>query len=990
MGFRCARLPCRPTRRAASDGLVGDDRVETGPGVATLRTFAGENAATAAGQQVGRVGDRLASFAVLLPARPDGPVVLAVSQQLAGALADVYDGAITLCVDAPARHRAPENGSVAWDGERSPIRPGSAALLVVDSRIVSVDALRPALAPRGTLAVLAARGDYVIYPSAEQPEHVWRREWPLPARPGLRAQLRRIAGIRMSRLRGAPYLTVSGPRGAALADDVIADLAARTGSPGRLIGIEAATGTTLRVRQPDGDVALRLSLSGGDPHDAVGELVVADVPAIRPLLLRELASGTTTGRPWVATRWLSRNRGLLLDTWDATRRRWEVVTQTADVLQAVRTGTTQAGWARAWCDATPILPVEQRDRFADAMAPLDEGLPTGWCHGDLWPGNVVVDRRGAGVIDWDNASPTAPQGVDWLLIAVLREVSTGRSRAGEVCARMIRGTLPVDAPVAGRPFTEWDAAHRSALVVAAYVLHLRNRSLHDMDRDRLRDEFDVVAAALDAVACRNPTPAAAEPSRDPRAGQAARGAVWLGIGALTVKAAQTALLLVLAALLAPSALGMIAIATMISNVAQVLTDLGTSTALIYVRGDVRRAARTSVSVALVMSSLVVAAVWLAAPWIAHALHTSADGQWVIRGLVSVLPCYGVATASQELVRRDLAFVRRILPDIAAAVAGAAITIGMALHGHGIAGLVAGQIVQGLLTLALAWVVGGGVILPGFRISDLRRLLSYGRHLTMADLLQLALLNIDYILVARVLGQTQLGQYSLAFRLAYLPYLNVAVVISGAAFPYLCRLPDDAIAAALERVVAAAMTVLLPSCMAIALFADQIELLGTKWQPAVAVIRWLALYAVLLSTTQFVQVAVNSTGRPRVTMQLQLLHFLSLAVVLLLLVHHGVIAVAIGQCLAATIKTGAALALARRHIAGLSLQRLARDLRPVALGIAVMALVTVSLHRALPATVVSAAGLAFVGGLSVAAYLAPVWLLGRASLIRTARLLARTT
>jgi O-antigen/teichoic acid export membrane protein len=951
-----------------------------------LRQFSGAETDTAGRRNAGRVGDRLVSFAVLLPARPSGAVVVAVSEQLADALSGVYESAVVLSVAGPEGAGPTRGGTLAWDGEHSPMSPGCAGLVVVDSRLVCVDALRPALAPGGTLAVLASRGDYVIYPSAEQPEHVWRWDWPLPARPGMRAQVRRIVGVRLSRLRGAPYLTVSGPPHAALADDVVADLAAGIGSRGRLVGIETASGTTLRLRRPDGDVAVRLSLSGADPHDALGEAVAADVPAVRPLMLPMLASGTTAGRPWVATRWLSPDRGPLLDVWRAARRRRDVATRTAAMLQDVRTGTTQTGWARAWCDATPILPAGHRDRFAEAMAPLDEGVPTGWCHGDLWSANVVLDRHGAAVIDWENAAPNAPQGLDWLLIALLREVSLGRSGTGEACARMIRGTLPVDAPVAGRPFTEWDAPRRGALVVAAYLLHLRNRSLHDMDIE----EFDVVAEALDSVSGRGATPAGTEPSPDARAGRAARGAVWLGIGALSVKAAQTALLLVLAALLAPSALGMIAIATMITNVSQVLTDLGTSVALVYVRDDARRAARTSVSVALVMSSLVVAVVWLAAPWIAHTLHTSADAQWVIRGLVCVLPCYGVATASQELVRRDLAFVRRIVPDVAAALTGAAITIYLALQGHGIAGLVAGQIVQGVMTLALAWVVAGGVILPGFRLTDLRRLLSYGSHLTVADLLQLALLNIDYILVARVLGQTELGQYSLAFRLAYLPYLNVAVVISGAAFPYLCRLPRDAVAAALERLVAAAMTLLLPTCAAIALFADQIELLGAKWQPAVAAVRWLALYAALLSVSQFVHVAANSTGRPRITMQLQLLHFLALAAILLLLVRHGVVAVAVGQCLAATIKTGAALTLARRHIPGLSLRRLANDLGPAALGIAVMAVVATSLHRALPTTVVSATGLVFVGALSVAAYLVPVWLLGRAGLIRTARLLATTT
>jgi O-antigen/teichoic acid export membrane protein len=495
-----------------------------------------------------------------------------------------------------------------------------------------------------------------------------------------------------------------------------------------------------------------------------------------------------------------------------------------------------------------------------------------------------------------------------------------------------------------------------------------------------------MTAAIDAVPGR---PAGIDSADPPNAGRAARGAAWLGLGAVVVKGAQTVVLLVLAALLAPSALGLIAIGTVITNIAQALSDLGTNIALTYWRGDARRAARTALTITLVMNVLIAAVVWLAAPWLAQALHASADGTWVIRGLVSVLPFYGAAASSLELLRRDLAFARRILPDIVAAVVGAAVSIGLAVEGHGVAGLVAGQIVQGVLTLLLVWVVGE-VIVPGWNRGDARGLLSYGGHLTAASLLQLALLNVDYLIVARVLGGTPLGQYSLAFRLAYLPYLNVAFVIAGAAFPYLCRLPENAVGRALQRVVADAMTLLIPLCLGIALFADQLELLGTKWHPAVAAVRWLALYGALLSAAQFVQTAFNSIGRPRTTMQLQLLHFVVLVPILVLVVHHGVTAVAVGQCLAVIVEVAVALGLARVHLAGLRLRQLAADLGPALLGAVCMTAVVLAVHHVLPATTVSVEGLAWVGVLGLGAYLTPVWLLGRANVVRLARLIARSS
>ena len=965
-----------PLRRAA--------KVRT-PAVPTSADEPGTRADELAAWERSKIGDRVGSFGVLLPAEPAGPVVLAVETGIADVLRHRYADAVVLSrlADGSAGLGRPP-ATVVWDGSRNPVAPGTAALIVVDSRLGSVASLRPALASGGTLAVLGSHGEYVIYPSSQRPEQVWHKEWPLPHRSGFRAQLRRSAGLHASRRRGAPRLLLQGAARPSIADLVLADVAASTGMGGRLVGIETAGHTILRVRQPDGDIAIRLTMSNTERQPTVGGHVAADVPSVRPFIQTELARGTTLGCPWVATRWLPQGRRRLVDLLRGERRRWAVVEALAGALPTVCTGCSEPGWARSWCDEAVLAPPATRERLAQAMAPLDDGVPLGWCHGDPWPPNVVLDRNARAVIDWENATPDAPLGLDWLLIAVLREVHAGRGSVAAVCKRMIDGELTVDRPVGGRPFGEWDVAHRTALVVATFMLYLRNRSLYDLGAENLRNELSLITAALGASShddSSGPAPTT------PNAGRVVRGAGWLGLSAAVVKAAQTAVLLVLASLLAPSALGLIAIGTMITNVSQVLSDLGTNTALIYWRGDARRAARSAVTMSLTMNVLIAGVVWLVAPWLASALHAEPDGTWVIRGLVSVLPCYGVAATSLELLRRDLAFVRRVVPDIAAAVTGATVAVILAVQGHGVASLVAGQIVQGILTLVLAWIVGG-VIRPGWRVLDVRRLLGYGTHLTGANLLQLMVFNVDYVIVARVLGPTSLGQYSLAFRLAFLPYLNVAFVIAGAAFPYLCRLGDGAVGPAVARVVAAAMRVLMPLCLGIALFADQVQLLGAKWQPAVAAVRWLALYAALLSVAQFAQTALNSVGRPRNTFQLQLLHLVILVAVLVVLAQHGVTAVAIGQVLAASAESVVALTIARKHLAGLRVGRLAAALAPAGIAAACMAVVVLGLHTAFPGTLVSIKGLLIVGTLGVAAYLVALGLLDRKNFFRAVAMIAR--
>lgn len=948
-----------------------------------------------------KVGDRVAGFSVLLPARPNGAVVVAARSRVATALCRcfpdtvVLDNAASRAPGQPMLEDEVTDRVVRWDGVHSPLRPASVGMLVLDSEVADPDALRPALGPGGAHAVLGSRGRYVSYPTVEIPEQVWQRGWPLPTMPRLMPLARRFLGLRAGLRRDAPRLEIDPGCRPSLAEEILTELAAATGLPGRLVGIQTAGHTILRVRRADGDVAVRVSLTDTQRQVSVGTSVAAEVPALAPLVLTELARGTTHGRAWVATAWLPHRRRRLVDVLRAPGQQAAAVGELVAALRSQQTGVTAPGWAHGWCAAVQPLPPDVRTQFSAAMAPIERAFPTGWCHGDPWAGNIVLDRDRAAVIDWDNASADAPQGIDAVLSAALHAAAGGQESVAEACVRLAAPAQLADQTVAGRRWDEWDDATRRAFVVAAFVLYLRNRSIRDLGEDALRRELDVMLRALcaedssadDGDECDPLEPDRSTTGRQVSAGgQAARGALWLGASAVVVKAAQTAVLLILAALLPPSALGLVAIGTLIATVAATLSQLGTSTALVYWRGDVGRAARTAVTVALVASLLVTAAVWALAPWLADTLRAGPDGTNVIRGLISVLPCVAISAVSLELLRRELAFLRRIIPDVVGAVIGASVAVVLALQGHGVAALVIGQIIQGVLTLLLAWMVGRPV-LPGWRREDFRGLLSYGGHLTGGNFAQLALVNVDYLIVARVLGGFQLGQYSLAFRLAYLPYLNVAFVISGAAFPYLCRKRGPAIGRASERVSVLACTVFVPLCVGIAVLADQMMLLGHKWAPAVPVLRWLAVYAIVLSFVQVVQTSLNAHGLTRSTMGLRLLHLAALTAVLLLLAPHGIVAVAIGQVIAVVIAGGATLVLARRALPGWRLGRVGGQLAPSALGAAVMAAAVLVLQHVLPGPTVSVTNLVLLGAAGLLAYAVPVWALDHRNLLGTARTMA---
>jgi O-antigen/teichoic acid export membrane protein len=457
--------------------------------------------------------------------------------------------------------------------------------------------------------------------------------------------------------------------------------------------------------------------------------------------------------------------------------------------------------------------------------------------------------------------------------------------------------------------------------------------------------------------------------------RAARGTLWSVAGALIVKGLQTAVLLLLARLLDPSALGVLSIGTLVLAAASIVQDVGLTEVISYRQDRVEEAARTCLTLILGASLLLTALCWVAAPWVARFLNAPA-GTDVIRGLTVVLPCYAVVSGDTALLKRELAFHRRFLIDVIPAVTGGVVAIVLAVGGHGIASLVVGQVVTGVLTPFVAWSVGPRVR-PGWNAGLARESLAYGRHVVGAEAVQMALLNVDYVIVARFLGSTRLGLYSLAFRLCYMPFLNVAYVVNGAAFPYYCRLPSRRdLPAAVVRVSTATFAVVLPLYLAIAVLAPHITLLGPAWAPAVPVIRWLAVYGVLLCTAQAGQTVLRAVGRPDLAFVSRLVHLAALTAALLTLTRNGVTWVGVAQVVAGAVVTGVTVAFARRATEGFDPREFLASLAPLALSGGVLVVVTLAARAALPSLARgdSLAGAVTFGLLALAAYAVPAWLL----------------
>jgi phosphotransferase family enzyme len=177
-------------------------------------------------------------------------------------------------------------------------------------------------------------------------------------------------------------------------------------------GIYAGSGGSVlvRARLVDGSpVILRVGRAGelGDPANVGDELERLAAAAV-PLAPQLVGRGNVCGASWVAELALpGRRPGRVTPT---------VARQVADACARFPRGdgppTALAGDLRGAAERLPERAAALGRLAADMDANISR-LPAILRHGDLWSGNLLVDRgRLAGMIDWDASHPGGVPGAD--------------------------------------------------------------------------------------------------------------------------------------------------------------------------------------------------------------------------------------------------------------------------------------------------------------------------------------------------------------------------------------------------------------------------------------------------------------------------------------------------------------------------------------------------------------------------------------------------
>lgn len=355
------------------------------------------------------------------------------------------------------------------------------------------------------------------------------------------------------------------------------------------------------------------------------------------------------------------------------------------------------------------------------------------------------------------------------------------------------------------------------------------------------------------------------------------------------------MMLVVAALLSPREYGIIGLCTVIAAAVQIVCEFGIWQAIIHRSEPDERYLDTAFTANILGGFLITGALFMAAPWLGD-FYGQPDITTMLRVMGAAIVLDSIFYVPDGLLRKELRFKSRALPEVAGSLVAVVTTIALLLLGGGVLSYAVGFVMQSatrcILTFRqISW-------RPRLRISwsCLKEIISYGKYILGTNLIKYVSSNMDYFIVGRVLGAGPLGFYTLAFNLANYPVTNFAQVLTRIVFPTFATLQGNPIYAKriYLRVIRLMSAVVAPTLVTLALLATPlvVGLLGEKWQPAIFPLQ-IIVVAGISRTLSFPSADfLRAFGFAKLPFRVSIAEALVISVTLLLVASRGIDAVAL--------------------------------------------------------------------------------------------------
>lgn len=321
----------------------------------------------------------------------------------------------------------------------------------------------------------------------------------------------------------------------------------------------------------------------------------------------------------------------------------------------------------------------------------------------------------------------------------------------------------------------------------------------------------------------------------------------------------------LARLLTPQQVGLYSVSMALISMAQVVRDFGLANYLIQKKSLESADIGSALGVSLVLGIGLFLLVNLGAPWIGDFYND--DSLPSIVRIISlnflILPFNSISIA---LLRRDMQFDRLMRINVSAAITGTATSLSLAFLGLGPWALAWGEIASSLTIASGALMYGAlsRLVLP--TLKRWRAIISFGGPVTLSNVVTSVSMDINDLVVGKLLGFSQVAVASRAQGLMNLFNRDIMGTIRGVAYPAFAKAhrEDKSVETRFVQSVGAVTAIGWPFYGFVGFFPLEILRLmfGPQWDAAAPLVPVYCLAGAFSAMAGLVTTAMLATGQVR--------------------------------------------------------------------------------------------------------------------------------
>ena len=325
-------------------------------------------------------------------------------------------------------------------------------------------------------------------------------------------------------------------------------------------------------------------------------------------------------------------------------------------------------------------------------------------------------------------------------------------------------------------------------------------------------------------------------------------------------------LIYLAKIISPDQYGVLAMATVVTNLGLLLRDLGTSSALIQRKNITRKLINSVFWLNVAIGIFLCLVISLSSPLVSI-FYKNDQVTLVLISLSFIFPFSSFGAVYLALLERDSKFKIISIIEVVCSLISVVIAIILAMKGYGVYSLVAQSLIFNCLSAILFYKFSNWR--PNFivfiSVEKIKDIFNYSANISFFNIVNYFSRNADNFFIGRAMSPTVLGNYSLAYRIMLFPLQSLTFVASRSLFPILSRNQNDlgALSKVYDTCVILIITITAPLMLTLSFYSKDLIpfFFGKQWLLTPGILHWLAPTAIIqsvLSTTGAVFMARDKT------------------------------------------------------------------------------------------------------------------------------------